>query len=240
MLVPLKAFAEVLPSNAQNVVVNGYAPVTGPCPVTRPAIRDASSLPPEEEAWVTRRRRQSIPALQQLLSGLNITDFDVDGYFATHSNNSLSLPNIGIAVSGGGYRALMNGAGAFAAMDSRTEGSGDPGHLGGLLQASTYVSGLSGGAWLLGSIYMNNLSTVTSLLGDSSAGGVWDFNRSILLGPEDHANYYNDLLDTVRAKRDAGFPVTITDFWYGIAVDVSYIANAWQGPRPLFSAVQQL
>lgn len=200
-------------SAAPSIAVDGYAPVTGQCPATRPSIRNASILSLDEGPWVLRRRRQNTPELHDLLNRLNITDFDVDGFFAAHSNDSLSLPNIGIAVSGGGYRALLNGAGAFAALDSRTQGSNDPGHLGGLLQASTYISGLSGGAWLLGSIYMNNLSTVTSLLGHSSAGGVWDFNRSILVGPEDHPNYYRDLIDTVRAKRDAGFPVTITDFW---------------------------
>lgn len=149
----------------------------------------------------------------ELFDRINITGFDARTYFQEHSNNESSLPNIGIAVSGGGYRALLYGAGILAALDNRTENSTLPGHLGGLLQASTYVSGLSGGAWLVGSIYVNNFSSIPDLLGDSSPGGVWDFNRSILIGPEDKPDYYQDILDSVLTKRDAGYQVSITDAW---------------------------
>jgi lysophospholipase len=44
--------------------------------------------------------------------GLDVTSF-VDG----------SLPLIGMAHSGGGYRAMLNGAGVFAGIDERTPGS---------------------------------------------------------------------------------------------------------------------
>jgi lysophospholipase len=43
---------------------------------------------------------------------------------------------------------MMNRAGAIAAFDNRTMGSTDKGHLGGILQATTYLSGLSGVAGL--------------------------------------------------------------------------------------------
>ena len=97
----------------------------------------------------------------ELLSRLNITDFDAAAYITRYANNASAIPNIGIAVSGGGYRALMNGGGALQAFDSRTESATAQGHLGGLLQSSTYLAGLSGGGWLLGSIYINNFTTVT-------------------------------------------------------------------------------
>jgi lysophospholipase len=151
--------------------------------------------------------------MHDLLDRLNITGFDAGAYIDEHSNNGSALPNIGIAVSGGGYRALLNGAGTLAAFDSRTAGSTSIGHLGGILQSSTYISGLSGGAWLLGSIFVNNFTTIPALLGDSTPGGVWDFNRSILLGPENQPSYYRDLLDSVLSKREAGFAVSITDPW---------------------------
>jgi len=82
--------------------------------------------------------------MRDLLGRLNITGFDATSYINAHQNNVSALPNIGIAASGGGYRALMNGAGALAAMDSRTPGATGAGQIGGLLQSATYLAGLSG------------------------------------------------------------------------------------------------
>ncbi len=93
--------------------------------------------------------------MQDLLGRLNITGFDASSYISNHTKNISALPNIGIAFSGGGYRALLNGAGALQAFDNREANGTAPGHLGGLLQASTYVAGLSGGSWLVGSIFVS-------------------------------------------------------------------------------------
>lgn len=71
--------------------------------------------------------------------------FSTEEYFEKHTSNSSALPNIGIATSGGGWRALMSGAGVIEAFDSRTSKS----KLGGLLQSATYLAGLSGGGWLV-------------------------------------------------------------------------------------------
>jgi lysophospholipase len=105
---------------------------------------------------------------------------------ATSTNliNASALLNIGIAVSGGGYRALMNGAGAIAAFDNRTTNSTLQGHLGGLLQASTYVSRLSGGSWLVGSIYVNIFTSVQDIINTNPnvLGSLWEFSNSILQG----------------------------------------------------------
>jgi lysophospholipase len=128
------------------------------------------------------------------------------------------LPNIGIAVSGGGYRALMNGGGALQAFDNRTTNSTLNGQVGGILQSATYLSGLSGGSWLVGSIYMNNFSDVSSLRDN---GSVWQFQDSIFSGPTQStewsistAKYYSQLLSAVGGKSDAGYEVSITDYWY--------------------------
>lgn len=176
-------------------------------------IRNADGLSQDEIQWLQNRRPQAISAMHDLLDRVSPAGFDAGAYIDQHLGNESNLPTIGIAVSGGGHRALLNGAGAVAALDARTENSTLPGHLGGILQAATYISGLSGGAWLVGSIYVNNFTTIPALLGDSTPGGVWDFNRSILIGPEDHPNYYRDLRDSVLSKRDAGFNVSITDPW---------------------------
>ena len=122
--------------------------------------------------------------LRDFLARMNITGFDARSYIDEHKNNISELPNIGIAASGGGYRALMNGAGALAAFDSRTPNSTNTGQLGGLLQSATYLAGLSGGGWLVGSIITNNFSSVQDLMDSTpdESGGLWQFGRSILQG----------------------------------------------------------
>jgi lysophospholipase len=74
---------------------------------------------------------------------------------------------------------MLNGAGALAAWDSRTTNSTQKGHLGGLLQSATYLSALSGGGWLVGSMFLNNFSSVEAL---KAHGGIWQFGDSILEG----------------------------------------------------------
>jgi lysophospholipase len=84
--------------------------------------------------------------MRDLLVQLNINGFDANKYFQDNEGNSSALPNIGLAFSGGGYRACLNGAGAVQAFDSR-ESLSKEGKLGGLLQSSSYIAGLSGGGW---------------------------------------------------------------------------------------------
>jgi lysophospholipase len=157
--------------------------------------------------------------MKDVLGRLNITGFDAAGYIDQNSGNATALPNIAIAVSGGGYRALMNGGGALQAFDKRTENSTAAGHLGGLLQSSTYLAGLSGGGWLVGSIFMNNFTTVTDLQ-DEPSGSVWEFGNSIIEGPAksgiqilNTAEYYINLADAVTAKAAGGFDTSLTDYW---------------------------
>ena len=122
--------------------------------------------------------------LREFLVRMNISGFDAGSYIDTHKDNLTELPNIGIAASGGGYRALLNGAGALAAFDRRTPNSTNTGQLGGLLQSATYLAGLSGGGWLVGSVMTNNFSSVQNLMDATpdESGGLWQFGRSILEG----------------------------------------------------------
>jgi lysophospholipase len=166
-------------------------------------------LSPNEVSWLELRRPNVASAMQDLLQQLNINDFDGAAYFGNYSGNTSALPVIGIAASGGGYRALLGSGGAIAAFDSREP----QGPLGGLLQSATYFSGLSGGSWLVGSIYLNNFTTITSLLDYVPGSSVWDFQQSILAGPSTVSNYYMELLDAVDSKVDAGFQDSITDYW---------------------------
>lgn len=184
------------------------------------------------------RREKTVAPMRELLGRLEIDGFDVDQYLAGKEggeDNKVdpALPNIAISFSGGGYRALQVGAGVMAAFDSRTDNSTSAGHLGGLLQSATYVSGLSGGGWLTGSVFVNNFTSVTALRDDTS-GSVWDFGNSILRGPKQEGiqvlntiQYFQSLADAVTSKIEAGFETTITDYW-GRALSFQLI-NATEG-----------
>jgi lysophospholipase len=220
----------------------GYTPSEVNCPAARPSVRSASTLSPNETAWLEKRRPNTITPMKTLLGRLNITNFDAQSYIENHSKNVSNLPNIGIAISGGGWRALLNGAGAIEAFDSRTPKSTTAGHLGGLLQSSTYLAGLSGGSWLVGSIYMNNFSTVTALRDDKS-GSVWEFGNSVLEGPDqggiqilDTTQYYITLIQEVEGKSNAGFKTTLTDIW-GRALSFQLINATDGGPAYTWSSI---
>lgn len=176
-------------------------------------------LSPNETQWLDKRRDKTTSALKDWFGHVTIPDFDAAGYIDRVSGNVKNVPNLGIAVSGGGYRAMLNGAGAIKAFDGRTPNSTAQGQVGGLLQSATYLAGLSGGSWLVGSIYMNNFTTI-STLETNKEGSVWQFENSIFEGPSnggiqllDSIDYYRELSDAVSAKSDAGYPTSITDYW---------------------------
>ena len=176
---------------------------------------------------------------------MNISGFDAAGYINGIQNNVSALPNIAIAASGGGYRALMNGAGFLAAADSRTTNATGPGGIGGLLQSATYVAGLSGGGWLVGSIFTNNFSSVEALRDGSPGSSVWQFGNSILEGPESggiqllsSADYWHTLLDEVDTKQAAGFNASLTDYW-GRALSFQLVNATKGGPAYTFSSIAE-
>jgi lysophospholipase len=149
--------------------------------------------------------------MKEFLGQLDINDFDASSYIESHASNSSNLPNIGIAISGGGFDAFMNGAGALKAFDNRTEGATAKGQLGGLLQSATYVSALSGGSWLLASVFINNFTAVSTL-----QESLWDFtSQNILVGPAtmNPVQFWGNITAQVKAKEDAGFVTSSTDFW---------------------------
>ncbi|PBP26371.1 lysophospholipase 1 [Diplocarpon rosae] len=243
--IPAAAAESALKRALPNSPSGNYAPQVVPCPSTRPTIRSASSLSPNETAWLERRRAATIDPLSAWLSRMNIPDFDAAGYVAAHRANVSALPNIGIAVSGGGYRALMNGAGFVAAADDRTANSTNTGQIGGLLQATTYLAGLSGGGWLVGSLYANNFSSVQTLRDGSKDSNVWRFDNSIFEGPDGDgiqllstADYFKTIVDEVQQKIDAGFNASVTDYW-GRALSYQLINATNGGPSYTFSSIAQ-
>lgn len=233
----LGAIRRALPNSPQ-----GYTPSYVACPSEPPSIRLGSRMSPNETAWVQKRRNNTVSSMRDFLTRMNISGFDAASYINTHENNASALPNIGIAFSGGGWRALMNGAGALEAFDSRTPNSTAAGHLGGLLQSATYVAGLSGGGWLVGSIYVNNFTTVTAAR-DETSGSLWEFGNSVLKGPDtggiqifDSAQYYANIASDVHGKEDAGFNVSLTDVW-GRALSYQLINATAGGESYTFSSI---
>ncbi|TLD08366.1 uncharacterized protein PgNI_07715 [Pyricularia grisea] len=224
----------------------GYAPVSESCSSQQPTVRSAESgVGSDEAAWLVNRRKNTVKPMSDFLSRANIQDFDAADYISKHQGNMSELPNIAIAISGGGYRALLNGAGFIKAADDRTPGTTDTGGIGGLLQSTTYISGLSGGSWLVGSIFNNNFSTISQL---QESDKVWKFDRSILEGPKtssnsvkkilDAASYWKDLIQEVDGKSKAGFTTSVTDYW-GRALSYQLIDGEDGGDQYLFSSIAQ-
>ncbi|KXJ91211.1 lysophospholipase [Microdochium bolleyi] len=220
-----------------------YPPAKVDCPSNRPTIRAANALSRAEADWLKQRRAKTVKPMVDLLKRSNIPGFDAAAFIDKHASNFSAIPNIGIAVSGGGYRALMNGAGFIAAADSREPGSTGAGQIGGLLQSATYLSALSGGGWLVGSIFANNYTTVTRLRDGSPGSSVWNFHDGILLGPKesgfsivDTASYWSDIVGNVDAKRSAGFAVSMTDPW-GRGLSYQLINATNGGPAYTFSSI---
>lgn len=214
---------------------NEYAPSFVECPSSdfnlyRPANR---GLLEQERDWVEERHKQTDPALKDFIKRVKMENFDVDSFMG--SNTSI---NLGLAFSGGGYRAMICGAGQFAALDNRTEGSTEDGHLGGLVQSATYLAGLSGGSWLVGSIMFNNFTSIGDLM---TNGDIWDLKHSIInpggINIFSTAKYYDDLTDEVEEKKDKGFNISITDIW-GRALSQQFIDLPNGGPGMAMSDIQ--
>lgn len=126
----------------------------------------------KERHYISQRQKVTQQALSKFLKRIAIPGFDVDKFTL-----STSKPiSIGIALSGGGYRAFLNGAGMLAALDDRTYNSSLPGHLGGLLQSSSYLAGISGGSWLVMSSVMSDFKPLVKLRHD------WDLFEPLLEG----------------------------------------------------------
>ncbi len=87
------------------------------------SVRASANLSPEEQAYLSKRSTQTIQALNAL-TGESIT--------------SDSLPRIAICCSGGGYRAMTCALGSLIGLEKS-----------GLLNAVSYMAGLSGSTWTI-------------------------------------------------------------------------------------------
>lgn len=206
----------------------GYAPGKVKCPENGDSLllRLGDLLSASEQEWVQKREEITKEALEDFLE-THLSDFDLD----LLKNGSFRLAT---AFSGGGYRAMLVGAGELAAIDSRSLGESP---VAGLLQASTYIAGLLGGLWLLGLVAMQNWPLVEDIVDDPLGPGLWNITKENgILDTSDMfglawaviTNNYQKLIthvrfwdkpdgdgigDEIEAKEKAGFYTSATDIW---------------------------
>lgn len=187
----------------------GYAPVIGDCPANTTFLRKANDVSESEKEWLKKRHSYTDPALRDfLLYTAKLPEQEVNQVL----KNSSSI-NIGIAPSGGSFRAMLVGAGQLAALDNRTIGAFEHG-LGGILQSATYLAGLSGSGWLVGSLSMNDYPTIDDILDNRD---IWNLHHPFYnldgINVFSSMSEWHDIIQEVKGKYAAGFDVSLTDFY---------------------------
>ncbi|GLB40375.1 putative cytoplasmic phospholipase A2, catalytic subunit [Lyophyllum shimeji] len=216
LLVPV--VSQVPPSHGS---VTDYAPRTNvECPdfSTTSLIRvfspENQTLHPAETEYISQRAATVLPdAWKEWLGasnarhGYNLSDFE--GIF----------PKVGMAIPGGGMRAALYGAGCLNGLDARNDTAKAAG-TGGLLQVTSYLSGLSGGSWITGSLFFNNWPTINDMVmgnGKDMEGWLLDLNLVTPDGAnifsENNQYYYGSILWSVMAKAYKGIDTSLTDPW---------------------------
>ncbi|KZT02374.1 FabD/lysophospholipase-like protein [Laetiporus sulphureus 93-53] len=207
----------------------GICPDLVPCPAGVSLVRKAGftnqSLSDEETAYISARTAEVIPqawsSYLTTLLGSNVSALpDYVPAILNGSYGTEAYPNFSIATSGRGYRAAAFGAGVLNALDGRNDTSVRAG-TGGLLQAAIYLSGLSGGGWLVASLAQADFLSLPELVfgptvTSAEGWGEWltdidlaDPSNSTLVDVE----YRLEAIAEVLGKLERGFPVSITDSW---------------------------
>ncbi|KAF8973334.1 lysophospholipase catalytic domain-containing protein [Flammula alnicola] len=200
--------------------VTDYAPATNvECPdlsttsLIRTFTPQNQTLHPAEEEYVTTRRNTVIAnAWNDWLGDGTSLGYNLTAYTGP-------FPNVGIAIPGGGLRAAQYGASALLALDARNASSKAAG-TGGLLQVASYITGLSGGSWVTGSLLFNNWPTIDDLVfgnGQDLEGWLLDLpfvtpDGDNILSANNQA-FYGSILWSIIAKADRGVDTSLTDPW---------------------------
>lgn len=145
-----------------------------------------------------------------------------------------TAPRLGIALSGGSFRAALYGAGVLNAFDARN-GSSKAAGTGGLLQVASYLSALSGtsvpspprqqlkltpdelgGSWLTTSLYSNDFPPIQDLVmgtGSGLSGWLLDLDLFLPTGFSlklaENVVFYDTIVASVKAKAKAGLYVPL-------------------------------
>lgn len=199
--------------------LGSYTPYKTKCP-SGSLTRNGGNISSEEAEYVRAKQQKSSAALGSFLTKLQIPGLDVPQYMASRDSEA----NIALGLSGGGYRSMVVSAGAVAAMDARNP---DAKTLGGLLQATNYMSSASGGSWLMGTLAMNNMPQVSEILGNQR---LWQLHNNIpsLTRPSSWLSVasYGKIAAQVLGKRMAGYKVSLTDDW-GLFLGRNLVASGY-------------
>ncbi|KAL9934975.1 hypothetical protein V8E36_006051 [Tilletia maclaganii] len=192
-----------------------YAPALVTCPSppagsTNGLIRNASNnaLAASEADYISRHRTARAGDWAEYFRQVGL-DGAFPGGAANFTQTVDHLPKAAIAISGGGYRAMLAGGGMLQAFDDRNSTAVQRG-TGGLLQLVDYVVGLSGGSWMTGSLAINNYPTVQSL-----HDSVWNLGENLIVPQDGAFSFYAGLVSDVEDKANVvGRDFTgIVDYW---------------------------
>lgn len=232
----LLSYAALIEAVPAPRAVNGYAPVQATCPSTQ-LVRKADGVSAAEAAYISKRYQK---ASQALASWLKTVDESFEcgqggwssrGGYGKHGGKA---PVVALTSSGGGYRAMLAGAGVIKAFDGREENKTA---VSGVYQALTYEAGLSGGSWLLSSIAGNGYPTISSLQTNLWETALLDS----LLVPElllsdAAAPIYSAIEADIKAKAAAGFQPSIIDPW-GRALSYALLYGTDGGVKDTLSGI---
>lgn len=205
----MKFSATIVTALAASAVAN-YAPIKVECPTDVNISRNADGLSNQEADYINERHKKTSKALRKYLGGLDIKTRG-DSSFDTDSFLNETTPKIAISAAGGGFRAMLVGAGVIAALDNRVDSKNKNG---GFLQSADYLAGLSGGAWLVGSLVLNDWPTVPEIQADPN---VWYLNKSLVgsadPGSMNQIGLFAKVLADTTGKLAAGYQTSLTDQW---------------------------
>ncbi|KAG0143086.1 hypothetical protein CROQUDRAFT_679888 [Cronartium quercuum f. sp. fusiforme G11] len=229
-----------LPEKAiRNSPTGSYAPQKVLCPKGL-HVRQASIQGPlanHEQDFIKSKAAKSIPIWREYLSRVNLEDFSINDFFRNADleggKAGHTLPNVGLAFSGGGVRATLVGASVMNALDSRNK-EALIARTGGVLQLANYACGLSGGSWLIGSWAISNYPTLPEL--NQTVWHLTDNNE-----PLDIANIaqYPRLIKVAKEKQKAGFPASLVDAWSAL-ISSHFINDEEHGKAVLFSSIRNV
>lgn len=227
------ALAEYTPSSDKCPAKNSLVPPGGK---SEGLLRKNTLLSENEYEWIQERKSNVKSNLVEFLNGLNMSDYG-NGYFDNFfndqsSNHSENVVNIGLSFSGGSFKALLTGAGQFAALDSRTKSDKNASALQGIVDSSTYISALSGGSIMLSSLIYQNWSSVDDIL---QKGEIWNFTQPPV---STNLSFWTELLGESKQKAKAGYDISLIDL-FGIILSRYMFANyandgadlTWSGIR---------
>ncbi|SCU98816.1 LADA_0H15544g1_1 [Lachancea dasiensis] len=119
-----------------------------------------------EDEYIKSRQKVMKGRLQQFMHTLAVRQSDAK-YLALLAQDQI---NMGLAFSGGGYRSMLTGSGFLLEMESF-----------GLVDCLNYVTGISGGSWILAKLILGDFKVDTLMdwhLTDGLLKGVSDLNIS--------------------------------------------------------------